>query len=137
LNIEKLAISNFSQLSGGQPQRALVARALVQEAEVTILDEPTSNLDIWHQLDVMNIIRDVVKKKEITAVMALHDLNLASYYSDRIIMMKKGRIVAAGDPHSVITEENIASVYRVEAAVRSLSDRPMIMPLRQIREARA
>ncbi len=102
-----------------------------------LLDEPTSNLDIWHQLDVMNIIRDVVKKKEITAIMALHDLNLASYYSDRIIMMNRGKIIAAGDPQSVITEENIAKVYRVEAAVRSLSDRPVIMPLRQIRGARA
>ncbi|MFA7375456.1 MAG: ABC transporter ATP-binding protein, partial [Methanothrix soehngenii] len=86
---------------------------------------------------VMNIIRDVVKKKEITAIMALHDLNLASYYSDRIIMMNRGKIIAAGDPQSVITEENIAKVYRVEAAVRSLSDRPVIMPLRQIRGARA
>ncbi len=137
LNIENLAMSNFNELSGGQQQKVLIARALVQEAEVMLLDEPTSNLDIWHQLDVMNIIREVVKKKEITAIMALHDLNLASYYSDRIIMMKKGKIVAAGDPHLVITEENIASVYRVEAAVRSLSDRPMIMPLRQIREAKA
>jgi iron complex transport system ATP-binding protein len=85
----------------------------------------------------MNIIRDVVKKKEITAIMALHDLNLASYYSDRIIMMKRGRIVAAGDPQYVINEENIASVYRVEAAVRNLSDRPVIMPLWQIRGAKA
>ncbi|MDM7933848.1 MAG: ABC transporter ATP-binding protein [Methanothrix sp.] len=137
LNIERLAMSNFSELSGGQQQKVLIARALVQEAEVMLLDEPTSNLDIWHQLDVMNIIREVVKKKEITAVMALHDLNLASYYSDRIIMMKRGKIVAAGDPGSVITEENIASVYRVKAAVRSLSDRPMIVPLRQIRDATA
>jgi iron complex transport system ATP-binding protein len=130
-------MSNFSELSGGQQQKVLIARALVQEAEVMLLDEPTSNLDIWHQLDVMNIIRDVVKKKEITAIMALHDLNLASYYSDRIIMMNRGKIIAAGDPQSVITEENIAKVYRVEAAVRSLSDRPVIMPLRQIRGARA
>ncbi|OPY47492.1 MAG: Cobalamin import ATP-binding protein BtuD [Methanosaeta sp. PtaU1.Bin028] len=137
LNIERLAMNNFSELSGGQQQKVLIARALVQEAEVMLLDEPTSNLDIWHQLDVMNIIRDVVKKKEITAIMALHDLNLASYYSDRIIMMKKGKIVAVGDPHSVITEENIASVYRVQAAVRKLSDRPMIMPLRQIRGSKA
>lgn len=137
LDIESLSMSNFSELSGGQQQKVLIARALVQEAEVMLLDEPTSNLDIWHQLDVMNIIRDVVKKKEITAIMALHDLNLASYYSDRIIMMKKGKIIAVGDPQSVITEENIASVYRVEAAVRSLSDRPMIMPLRQIKRARA
>ncbi|HOT06977.1 MAG: Cobalamin import ATP-binding protein BtuD [Methanosaeta sp. PtaB.Bin039] len=137
LNIERLAMNNFSELSGGQQQKVLIARALVQEAEVMLLDEPTSNLDIWHQLDVMNIIRDVVKKKEITAIMALHDLNLASYYSDRIIMMKRGKIVAVGDPHSVITEENIASVYRVQAAVRKLSDRPMIMPLRQIRGSKA
>lgn len=133
LNIERLAMSNFNELSGGQQQKVLIARALVQEAEVMLLDEPTSNLDIWHQLDVMNIIRDVVKKREITAIMALHDLNLASTYSDRIIMMKKGRIVAAGNPTSVITAENIASVYRVVAAVRSISDRPMIMPLRQIK----
>jgi iron complex transport system ATP-binding protein len=137
LDIENLAMSSFGELSGGQQQKVLIARAMVQEAEVMLLDEPTSNLDIWHQLDVMNIIRDVVKKKEITAIMALHDLNLASYYSDRIIMMNKGKIVAAGDPQSVITEENIASVYKVEAAVRSMSDRPMIMPLRQIRGARA
>jgi iron complex transport system ATP-binding protein len=137
LDIERLAMSNFSELSGGQQQKVLIARALVQEAEVMLLDEPTSNLDIWHQLDVMNIIRDVVKKKEITAIMALHDLNLASYYSDRIIMMNRGKIIAAGDPHSVSTEENIGKVYRVEAAVRSLSDRPVIMPLRQIRGAKA
>jgi iron complex transport system ATP-binding protein len=137
LNIERLAMSNFNELSGGQQQKVLIARALVQEAEVMLLDEPTSNLDIWHQLDVMNIIRDVVRKREITALMALHDLNLASTFSDRIIMMKKGKIVAAGDPTSVITAENIASVYRVQAAVRIMSDRPMIMPLQQIREGRA
>jgi iron complex transport system ATP-binding protein len=136
LNIERLALSNFNELSGGQQQKVLIARALVQEAEVMLLDEPTSNLDIWHQLDVMNIIRDVVKKREITALMALHDLNLAATFSDRIIMMKRGKIVAAGDPSSVITEENIAAVYRVEAVVKSCSDRPQIMPLRQIREAK-
>jgi iron complex transport system ATP-binding protein len=137
LNIERLALSNFNELSGGQQQKVLIARALVQEAEVMLLDEPTSNLDIWHQLDVMNIIRDVVKKREITALMALHDLNLAATFSDRIIMMNRGRIVAAGEPSAVITEENIAAVYQVEAIVRSLSDRPQIMPLRQIRELRS
>jgi len=134
LDIEHLAMNNFDELSGGQQQKVLIARALVQEAQVMLLDEPTSNLDIWHQLDVMNIIRGVVKKGGITAVMALHDLNLASAYSDRIIMMNGGRIVAAGDPSAVITEENIASVYRVEAAVKTMSDRPVILPLRQIRE---
>lgn len=134
LDIEHLAMKNFDELSGGQQQKVLIARALVQEAEVMLLDEPTSNLDIWHQIDVMNVIRDIVKSRGITAIMALHDLNLAATYSDRIIMMHRGRIVAAGAPESVITEENIASVYRVEAAVRNVSGRPVITPLRQIRE---
>lgn len=134
LDIEHLAMKNFDELSGGQQQKVLIARALVQEAEVMLLDEPTSNLDIWHQIDVMNVIRDIVKSRDITAIMALHDLNLASAYSDRIIMMHKGRIVAVGDPEFVITKENIASVYRVEAAVRNVSGKPIILPLRQIRE---
>ncbi len=133
LDIEKLAMRNFDELSGGQQQKVLIARALVQEADIMLLDEPTSNLDIWHQLDVMNVIRDVVKKRDITAIMALHDLNLAAAYSDRIIMMHKGKIVAAGDPLSVITEENIASVYHVKAMVRSVSGKPMILPLQQIK----
>ena len=83
-----------------------------------LLDEPTSNLDIWHQLDVMNIVSDLVKKRRMTVLMALHDLNLASRYSDGIIMMKRGRIMAAGDPASVLTPENIEAIYNVEVAVR-------------------
>ncbi len=132
LGIEDLGMSNFNELSGGQQQKALLARALVQEAEVLLLDEPTSNLDIWHQLDVMNIIRNLVDKKVITALMAVHDLNLASRYSDRMIMMKGGRIVAAGAPSDVLTPENIESVYNVEAAVRRQSETPYIVPLKQV-----
>ena len=133
LGIEEFALSNFNELSGGQQQKVLIARALVQEAKVILLDEPTSNLDIWHQFDVMNIIKSLVKKKVITALMAVHDLNLASKYSDRIIMMKSGRIVTAGDPSSVLTSENIASVYGIEAAVRKQSETPYIVPLRQVK----
>lgn len=133
LGIEELAMSSFNELSGGQQQKVLIARALVQETKVMLLDEPTSNLDIWHQLDVMNIVRDLVKKRRMTALIAVHDLNLASNYSDRIIMMKKGKIVAVGDPATVLTAENIESVYNVEAAVRTQSDIPFIMPLKQIK----
>lgn len=132
LGIEELGMSNFNELSGGQQQKTLIARALVQEAEVLLLDEPTSNLDIWHQLDVMNIIRNLVHKKVITVLMAVHDLNLASRYSDRMIMMKGGRIVAAGEPSYVLTPENIESVYNVEAAVRRQSETPYIIPLKQV-----
>ena len=133
LGIEELAMSGFGELSGGQQQKVLIARALVQDTKVMLLDEPTSNLDIWHQLDVMNIVRDLVKKRRMTALMALHDLNLASKYSDGIIMMKKGRIMAVGDPASVLTPENIEAIYNVEVAVRSQSEDPFIVPIRQIR----
>ncbi len=133
LGIEDLAMSGFGELSGGQQQKVLIARALVQETKVMLLDEPTSNLDIWHQLDVMNIVSDLVRKRRMTALIALHDLNLASKYSHGIIMMKKGRIMAVGDPASVLTPENIEAIYNVEVAVRSQSEAPFIVPVRQIK----
>ena len=133
LGIEELAMSGFAELSGGQQQKVLIARALVQETKVMLLDEPTSNLDIWHQLDVMNIVSDLVKKRRMTVLMALHDLNLASRYSDGIIMMKRGRIMAAGDPATVLTPENIEAIYNVEVAVRSQSEEPFIVPIKQIK----
>jgi len=133
LGIEDLAMSGFGELSGGQQQKVLIARALVQETKVMLLDEPTSNLDIWHQLDVMNIVSDLVRKRRMTALIALHDLNLASKYSHNIIMMKKGKIMAAGDPASVLTPENIEAIYNVEVAVRSQSEAPFIVPVKQIK----
>ena len=105
----------------------------VFDTVLMLLDEPTSNLDIWHQLDVMNIVSDLVKKRRMTVLMALHDLNLASKYSHGIIMMKRGRIMAAGDPASVLTSENIEAIYNVEVAVRSQSEEPFIVPIRQIK----
>ncbi|MBN1323258.1 MAG: ABC transporter ATP-binding protein [Methanotrichaceae archaeon] len=134
LGIEHLAMEAFTELSGGQQQKVLIARALVQESKVMLLDEPTSNLDIWHQLDVMGIVRNLVQSRGITAMLAVHDLNLASRFSDRIIMMKRGKIVSAGPPSVVLTPENIAQVYNVEAEVRNNCDTPYIMPLCQIRD---
>jgi iron complex transport system ATP-binding protein len=133
MDLDELALKYFNELSGGQQQKVLIARALAQEADVLLLDEPTSNLDIKRQLEVMDIIKDLVKKEGITAIVAIHDLNLASRYSDRIIMMKRGKIVGAGDPVSVLTAESIASVYGVEAAVRRQSEAPYIVPLRPIK----
>ena len=134
LGIEHLAMEAFTELSGGQQQKVLIARALVQESKVMLLDEPTSNLDIWHQLDVMGIVRNLVQSRGITAILAVHDLNLASRFSDRIIMMKQGKIVSTGPPSAVLTPENIAKVYNVEAEVRNNCDTPYIMPLSQIRD---
>lgn len=132
MGLEDLSLHNFDELSGGQQQKILIARALAQDTGVILLDEPTSDLDIWHQLDVMENVRRLVKKRNVTALMVVHDLNLASKYSDRILMLKDGKIVAAGEPSSVMTVDNIASVYGVEAHVHTLFDVPYVMPLKQI-----
>lgn len=132
LGIEDMALSPFNELSGGQQQKVLIARALAQDTGVILLDEPTSNLDIWHQIDVMEIIRSLMHKRDLTALIAIHDLNIAARYSDSIIMMKRGRIVAAGKPDAVLTAENLTSVYGIEASVRMTDDIPYIIPLARI-----
>lgn len=138
LDIEDLAMRDIKELSGGQQQRVFIARALAQEPEVLLLDEPTSNLDIRHQLEVMEIIKDLVVKEGISAIMAIHDLNLASKYTDRVIIMKEGKIFDAGSPSNVLTPENIRSVYSVEAEVINRVDsnggRPYIVPIRPLTE---
>ena len=133
LEIVEFALRDFNEISGGQQQKVLIARALAQEADVLLLDEPTSNLDIKHQLEAMDIIKKLVKEKGISAIMAIHDLNLGSRYSDEIVMLNGGSIFDAGNPSSVLTPENIKQVYGVEAVVRNESGRPYIVPIRPIR----
>ena len=135
LNIENLAMRDINEISGGQQQRVFIARALAQEPGTLLLDEPTSNLDIQHQLEVMEIIKDLVVKKGISTIMAVHDLNLASRYTDRVIIMKGGRIFAAGTPPDVLTPENIRSVYGVEVEVINRNgEMPYIIPIRSVRQ---
>jgi iron complex transport system ATP-binding protein len=134
LNIESLAMRDINELSGGQQQKVFIACALTQEPDVLLLDEPTSNLDIRHQLEVMNILKDIVIEKQISAIMAIHDLNLASRYADRIIMMNGGEIFSAGDPISALTPENIEHVYGVEVRVNNQDGSPYIVPIRPVKE---
>jgi iron complex transport system ATP-binding protein len=137
LNLQDLAMRDFGQLSGGQKQKVLIARALVQEPAVLLLDEPTSNLDMKHQLDVLETISSMVKEKGISAVMAIHDLNLAARFSDKLVMLKKGVVYAAGSPIDLLSEKNISDVYGVEALVMRSLDKPCIVPLRSINGATA
>jgi len=130
MKIENLAMRDFSGLSGGQQQKVIIARALAQEPNILLLDEPTSNLDIKHQLEVMEIIKNLSIEKGISVITAVHDLNLASRYADKIILMKGGRIVCAGSPASVLTPENILAVYGVEAVVKSELEKPYIVPIK-------
>lgn len=127
VGLEDLAMRDFTELSGGQQQKVVLARALVQEADVLLLDEPTSNLDIRQQLETMEIIRRLVEDRGISALMAVHDLNLAARYADRILMLKGGRVFDTGDPFSVLTAENIREVYGVEAVVKEDDGRPYIL----------
>jgi len=137
LNLQDLAMRDFGQLSGGQKQKVLIARALVQEPALLLLDEPTSNLDMKHQLDVLETISSMVKEKGISAVMAIHDLNLAARFSDKLVMLKKGVIYAAGTPIDLLSEKNISDVYGVEAIVMRSLDKPCIVPLRSLNGATA
>ena len=134
IGIEDLAMRDINELSGGQQQKVLIARAIAQDPSILLLDEPTSNLDIKHQLEVIEIIREKVMERNISAIMAVHDLNLAAKYTDRIVMMKDGKIFASGTPDKVLTPENIRSVYGVVAEViNNNGNSPHIIPLRSLR----
>lgn len=104
----------FSTLSGGERQRALLARALVQQPRILVLDEPTNHLDIRYQLSLLRFIRET----GVTVIAALHDLNLAAMFCDRLCLMETGRILAQGTPQEVLTEERIAAVYGIEALIQ-------------------
>lgn len=129
MGMENMILRDFNELSGGEKQKVLLARALAQEPTVLLLDEPTSNLDLRHQLEVMDLISSLVKRNGVSAVMAIHDLNLASRYSDRIILLRKGLVYAAGEPSSVLVAENIREVYGVDTIVNQDSGKPYIIPL--------
>ncbi|MDR2846017.1 MAG: ABC transporter ATP-binding protein [Candidatus Methanoplasma sp.] len=127
MGIEHLAMRPFNELSAGQHQKVMLARGLVQEPKVLLLDEPTSNLDIRHQLEVTRILRDLSRKKQISIVMISHDLNIAAKYSDSMILMHEGSIHSIGEPKDVITEENLRTVYGVDSLVIFDSGRPHII----------
>ncbi len=117
----------ITTLSGGEQQRVIAARALCQDTEIILLDEPTSHLDIQHQLGFLNIFSKL--KKDIMVIAVLHDLNLASLYSDEIILIDKGRVMDKGEPKEVITENNISKVYNISVDIinNSCKDRPYIV----------
>ena len=130
LKIEHLAERKLNELSGGQLQMVSVAQAMVKEPEVILLDEPLNNLDIHFQFEILDFIRSETYRKQIITVMAMHDLNLAAKYADRIAVIDKGELVAYGTPGQVLTGKMIQTVYRVEAEVSLDSNGvPFVNPL--------
>ena len=130
LGIRDLAMRHFNELSGGEQQKVVIARALAQQPNLLLLDEPTSSLDIKHQLEILCILGELAQTNHCSVIVAMHDLNLASRFSDRMLMLKQGRIFAVGTPESVLTEENIEEVYGVKVRVtNSVLDKPQVTPL--------
>ena len=129
LNIKELRDRNIETLSGGELQKALLARALAQEAKILLLDEPTSALDLNNAVEFMKILKNISMKKEISVIIIIHDLNLASLFCDSLIILKDGRFIEKGSPKEVINEENIKSVYNLDCKVcYNENDKPYIIP---------
>lgn len=126
MGIEDLALRNFDELSAGQHQKVMLARGLVREPSIVLLDEPTSNLDIRHQIEVTKTLSRLPKNKGITIVMISHDINITAKYADRIIMIHEGKIFAVGTPSEVLTKENLRIVYGVDADIIERDGRPHV-----------
>jgi len=121
-------------LSGGQKQLAWVAMALAQDTDVLLLDEPTTFLDLHHQLEVMNIVEALRDESDITVVVVLHDIEQAARLADEMVALKDGKIQARGTPEEVVTEELLVDVFRIDAEVELTRRGPRITPLRALRE---
>lgn len=129
--ISDLAERSIDELSGGQRQRVWIAMALAQRTETLLLDEPTTYLDVKHQLDVLDLLTELNRDRGTTIVMVLHDLNLAARYSDELVAVSGGKVFAHGNPREVITKENVKSVFGIDSVIITdpVSDHPAVMPI--------
>ena len=128
-NVTKYKDKAVAELSGGQRQRVWIAMALAQDTKVIFLDEPTTYLDLRYQLDVLRLIRKLNQECGITVIMILHDINQALYYSDEIIAMKEGKIIAQGIPKEMITSDLVREVYDVELQISQVAGKPFVIPV--------
>lgn len=126
-----LAGRPVDELSGGQRQRVWIAMALAQRTDLLLLDEPTTFLDISHQIEVLDLLTDLNQTRGTTIVMVLHDLNLAARYADYLVAMAGGRLHVSGKPEDVLTEENVRHVFGLESRIIAdpLSGRPIMLPI--------
>ena len=126
---QHLAERRISELSGGEIQCVVIARALAQDTQAILLDEPTANLDIGRQIEILDLVKGLCRENKLTVIAALHDLNLAAHYCDRVLLINKGRIHAEGTPIEVINTENIEQVYGCGSYVHThpLSGLPAVL----------
>ena len=129
--ISDLADRSVDELSGGQRQRVWIAMALAQETDILLLDEPTTFLDVAHQVEVLDLLTDLSVSRGTTIVMVLHDLNLAARYSDQLVAMKEGRVHAVGAPGDIVTAELVQEVFGLanQITIDPVSGKPMVTPI--------
>jgi iron complex transport system ATP-binding protein len=130
LDLEQLAGRRLDTLSGGERQRVFLARALAQGARLLLLDEPTSALDIGHQQEVLDLVDRLRAERDLTVLATMHDLSAAGEYADRMMLLAAGRVVAAGTPTEVLTEDILAEHYRVRVRVIAGDHGPLVVPVR-------
>ncbi len=109
--LEAFGLRLMNELSGGERQRAVLARALATAAGILLLDEPTANLDLAHQSSMLRLVRARCDKAQTAAIIVTHDINLAAEFADSVVLLKNGRMIAAGSPHEVLTEELLAKFW--------------------------
>ncbi len=127
--VEGLAERRVDELSGGEQQRVVIARALAQEPQVLLLDEPTAHLDLKHQVAVLELVRSLAHDHDLAVLLTLHDLNQAAQYADRVALLEQGRLVAEGPAHVVFTAERLSAVYGVAVTIgrHPLTGAPIIL----------
>lgn len=131
MNITDLANRHIDELSGGQRQRVWIAMALAQQTDILFLDEPTTFLDITYQVEILDLLTDLNRKRGTTIVMVLHDINLSARYADHIFALHQGKLVAEGEPSEVVTSSLVKEIFGLECTVirDPVSDSPSVVPI--------
>lgn len=128
--LDNLKDKTVMSMSGGERQRAFIAMALAQKSKILFLDEPTTYLDIYHQVEILELVNELNKEEELTVVMVLHDINQAIKYSHNVIVMKKGQAISSGTADEVINMDLLNNVYNIGGFISEIEDEKFFVPLK-------